>query len=406
MFLKRSLVLVALALLSTGCSSIHRFGKSPAPAVPSQSPDVGRSVVASAGKGVDVDFLLNYYDQDGEHSPVTGGIGTEDLQVVAPTVVVRWDASENWNLSADLGVDNITSASSDNIDSQVSSASRNDSRAHLVLTANRKWKDQRFSFGVGFSSEYDYRSLSGRLGWSKDFNQKNTTFSVGLGLYSDTVELYNIDGIVEGEDDRETMDLSLALTHNFSPRTVGTVELAVSSQSGFLSTPFHEVILAPTAGFPEGRHVAERLPDSRERTAVALSLQHAFTSKVVQRVYVRLYDDDFGIQAQTVEAETHFRIPLAQESWIFPILRFHTQTGSDYFGLPGTFTESDAFFTADGDLGEFDSQKYGLGLRVLLARNRTGWSRYLRGFETRLTTYSRDDGLDAISASFAWRLRF
>ncbi len=127
---------------------------------------------------------------------------------------------------------------------------------------------------------------------------------------------------------------------------------------------------------------------------------------MVPRFYVRLYDDDFGIQAQTVEAETHFRMPWARESGIFPILRFHTQDGSDYFGLPRTFTSNDAFFTADRDLGELTSEKYGLGLRMIFKRDRSGPLRFVRGFETRLTSYSRDDGLDAISASFAWRFRF
>lgn len=406
MLMRRPLALVAGILLFTGCASIHRLDQGSDLDRSDEPPRDAAAVATSVGRDIDVDFLLNYYDQDGDHSPVTGGIGTEDLQVIAPTFVVRWDASERWDLVADLGVDNITSASTDNIDSQVSSASRNDSRGHLVLTANRQWQNQRFSVGLGLSSEYDYQSLNGRLGWSRDFNQKNTTLSANVGIYADTVELYDIDGVVQGEDDRDTLDLSLALTHNFSPRTVGTVELAVSRQSGFLSTPFHEVILAPTPDFPAGQRVAERLPDSRQRTAIGLSVQHAFSSKVVQRFHLRFYDDDFGIQAQTIEAETHFRIPLARESWIFPILRFHTQTASDYFGLPGTFSAGDSFFTADRDLSEFDSQKYGIGLRVLWARDRRGWKRFVRGFETRLTTYSRDDGLDAVSASFAWRLRF
>lgn len=402
MLVKRGMGLLTLLLLATGCSGL-RMGRSPDPGVSTEPPPAG--LKTSGGSGIDVDFLLNYYDQDGDHSPVTGGIGTEDLQVLAPTVVVRWAASERWSLSADLGVDNITSASTDNIDTQVSSASRQDNRAHAAFTASRSWENQRMTFGVGFSSEYDYSSLNGRIGWSRDFNQKNTTLSVGLGFYSDTVELYGIDGIQRGEDDRETMDLSVALTQNLGPRTVGSVELALSSQSGFLSTPFHEVILAPTAEFPEGQRIAERLPDQRDRMALALSLQHAFSPKVAQRFYVRFYDDDFGIQAQTVEAETHFRVPWGQEAWIFPILRFHTQNESDYFGLPGTFTQETPFLTADRDLSGFDSQKYGIGLRLAFAK-RSGWLRFLRGFETRLTTYSRDDGLDALSASFAWRFRF
>lgn len=362
--------------------------------------------VAAQDAGIDVDFLLNYYDQDGEHSPVTGGIGDEDLQVVAPVVVVRWAMSDTWTLSADLGVDNITSASTDRIDTEVSSASRQDNRAYTVVTASRQRENQTWRFGLGFSNEYDYQSLNGRLGWSIDLNERNTTLGVSLAHFADTVELYDIDGVVRGEDDRATTDLGLSLTQVLGRGTVLSATFSYSQQSGFLSTPFHEVILAPSPEDPEGRHVAERLPDSRDRLAAGLSLNQAWGERFVLRLAYRFYDDDFGIQAHTVEVEPHFRLPLARQAWIFPILRFHTQTASDYFGLPGAFRGDEPYFTADRDLSAFDSEKYGLGLQLLFDRQRSGWLRRLRAFEVRLTTYSRDDGLEALSISFAWRWSF
>ncbi len=359
------------------------------------------TALAAPAAAIDVDFLLNYYDQDGEHSPVTGGVGSEDLQVLAPVVVVRWAVSDDWTLNLDLGVDGITSASTDNIDDHVSSASRQDARAHTSVTASRRWREnQTWSVGASLSNEYDYSSLGGSVGWSIDLNQRNTTFAAALRYFSDTVDLYDIDGIVQGEDDRQTADLSLSLTQVLGPQTVGSIEVGYTSQSGFLSTPFHEVILT------DGRHVTERLPDSRQRLALGLSLNHSFSRHVVQRLSYRYYDDDWGIAAHTIEAETHFRLPTGTEAWIYPILRFHTQTGSDYFGLPGTLSGDEPYFTADRDLSELDSEKFGLGLRLAFSRNKKGfWSR-LRSFESRLASYSRDDGLEAISISLALGWRF
>ncbi len=369
-------------------------------------------IAAAPAVAIDVDFLLNYYDQDGEHSPVTGGVGTEDLQVLAPVFVVRWAVSDDWTLNFDLGVDGITSASTDNIDadridSEVSSASRQDTRAYTSVTASRRWREnQTWRFGTSLSREYDYSSVGGNVGWSIDLNQQNTTFAARLGYFSDTVDLYDTFGIVQGEDDRETADLSLSLTQVLGPRTVGSVEVGFISQSGFLSTPFHEVILAPAPESPQGEHVAERLPDSRERMAVGLRLNHTFSKRIVQRFSYRYYDDDWGISAHTIEAETHFRLPTETEAWIYPILRFHSQTGSDYFGLPGTFSGGEAFFTADRDLSEFDSEKLGLGLRLGFRKKQNGFLSKLKSFESRLATYSRDDGLDAISFSLALGWRF
>ena len=350
------------------------------------------------GKGIEVDFLGSYYDQTGEHSPVTGGIGDEALTSASPVFVVRYVTPSQWSLSADLGVDNITSASTDNMDlgeigDHVSGASRKDNRVFTTLSASHPFGNQTWGFSVGFSGEYDYRSLNGGLNWSVDLNGKNTTLGAGVRHFADTIDLYGIDGIKRGTDDRTTTDFSLSLTQVLSQKTVGVLEFSLSEQSGFLSSPFQEVIL------DTGEHVAERLPDSRSRMALRLSVNHAFSPRLIQRAYIRAYDDDFGIQAQTLELETHIRLPWQRETWLYPILRYHDQSGSDYFGLPGVFSETDEFFTADRDLGEFKSTKLGVGMSFSLPGR-------IRRFDWRATYYDRDDGLSAFALSFGFGWSF
>ena len=95
-----------------------------------------------------------------------------------------------------------------------------------------------------------------------------------------------------------------------------------------------------------------------------------------------------------MELEPHFRTNLGPLTWLYPILRYHTQDGSDHFGLPGSFSGTAPFYTADRDLSEFSSLKYGLGARFNLN------GRKLRRMDYRLTYYDRDDGLTAINLSF------
>lgn len=346
-------------------------------------------VLAQEGKkGLQVDFLASYYDQDGEHSPVTGGIGTEELQSTSPVFVIKYQTQSGWGLSANIGADNITSASIDAMDDNVSSASEVDNRGFGAFSATRTMAGQDWTFNLGFSREYDYTSINGGFGWSKSFNQNNSTVSAVVHHYSDTIDLYDIDGINQGEDDRTTTDFSLNFSQVLSAKTVGSVELFISNQSGFLSSPFQEVIL------DSGVHVAERLPDSRSRTALRFSLNHAFSKKVILRSYYRLYDDDFGVQAHSVELEPNFLLPFGKKTWLYPIFRYHTQTASDYYGVPGTFTASDAYYTADNDISEFDSIKYGLGMSFALN------GRYFDRVDVRTSYYDRDDGLNAFSVSF------
>ena len=47
---------------------------------------------------LDADFLFGYYDQDGDRSPVTGGVGTEKLHVYSPVLQLAWRASESFSL--------------------------------------------------------------------------------------------------------------------------------------------------------------------------------------------------------------------------------------------------------------------------------------------------------------------
>lgn len=350
---------------------------------------------------IDVDFLFNYYHQDGDHSPVTGGVGTEEMDVLSPVILLTWRVDETWTLSSDLGADGISSASVDAMDGELSTASKDDARAYLNVRASRSLgDDSTLTLLGGLSNEYDYQSFSAGLGWSRDFNQKNTTVSAQVRHFADTVDLYDIDGVNRGEDDRATTDLTFGLTQVLDSKTLFSSELYWSDQSGFLSTPFHEVLLA------DGSRVTERLPDSRRRAALGLSLNRSWRPSFVTRLYYRFYDDDWGIQAHTVEIEPHFRLRETSNLWVYPILRWHSQTGSDYYAPAFGFRGNEEFLTVDGDLGEFDAQKYGFGFTRTFRAGRTGWLSRLRGVNSRLTYYTRDDGLESYSASVGWSWRF
>ena len=357
---------------------------------------------------VDVDFLLNYYTQDGNRSAVTGGEGTEEMDVVSSVIVVKNRINADWTLRSEVGFDGISSASVDNIDDAVSSASRDDLRAFSTVTGSRAIGNHTLTLTGGFSTEYDYQSFSAGGGWSTSFNGSNSSLATSFRVYSDTVEMYDIEGVSQGEEDRSTVDFSVGFSQVLGRRTLLSLELFACQQDGFLSAPFQEVILAPSSAFSEGERVAERLPDRRARFAAGLSLNHSFSKRAVQRVQYRFYDDDWGIRAQTVSLETHFRLPATRGSWVYPILRWHSQTAADYYGAPRTSSSDDAFYSADPDLSGFDSFKYGVGWTVNFDAKQ-GWKRRLRSFDTRLTQYSREapgDEFDSFSVSLALGWRF
>tara|TARA_B110000285_G_C14936029_1_gene519627 strand:+ start:132 stop:635 length:504 start_codon:yes stop_codon:yes gene_type:complete len=93
---------------------------------------------------IEISIISNYYQQDGSHSPVTGGVGTEKLSNIAPVVYVKLplDSARTLNISA--GFDYYSSASSDNIDNpylsdnHVSGASASDIRHYYSLAYQKK----------------------------------------------------------------------------------------------------------------------------------------------------------------------------------------------------------------------------------------------------------------------------
>jgi hypothetical protein len=77
-------------------------------------------------ENTEVDFISSYYKQDGEHSAVSGGIGTEKLTDFATNIVVAMPMNEDDVLTVDVGLSAYTSASSSNVNpfsSQITSQS-------------------------------------------------------------------------------------------------------------------------------------------------------------------------------------------------------------------------------------------------------------------------------------------
>src|SRR5689334_17142460 len=104
----------------------------------------------------EINFVSGYYKQDGNHSAVTGGIGTEKLTDFANTIelkFLRYDKkNRRHDLSFELGVDHYTSASSDKIDpSTISSASSSDTRIYPSLSWNITNEAKKTTVGLNTS---------------------------------------------------------------------------------------------------------------------------------------------------------------------------------------------------------------------------------------------------------------
>lgn len=170
-------------------------------------------------EGIEVDFLVSYYKQNGVHSSVSGGIGSEELTDLASNIVVAIPLNEDDVLTVDIGISAYTSASSSNINPfNASGASgggdddddEDDDRANPIGPYGTPWQassgasaqdvlasgvvnyshssDDRnliWNADVAFSNEYDYTSIGFGGGISKLFNNKNSEVNIKGNVYLD-----------------------------------------------------------------------------------------------------------------------------------------------------------------------------------------------------------------------------
>jgi len=168
-------------------------------------------------ESTEVDFMFSYYDQDGVHSSVSGGIGSEKLDDLATNIIVSMPLNDDDVLTVDLGLSAYTSASSSNINPfnsssgasggggddddkatgtggsgptpwQASSgASGNDILFSGVANYTHNSDDRNLIWNadVSLSSEYDYFSVGFGGGVTKLFNEKNTEISIKANVYLD-----------------------------------------------------------------------------------------------------------------------------------------------------------------------------------------------------------------------------
>ena len=375
----------------------------------------------------EIDFLANYYTQDGDFGAPQGGIGTEALDNVAGLVVVRVPLDSNTAIDWSVGGDYYSSASTDRIDYQTSTASSSDLRAYGNVAVEERdlRRGRTYTAGVGLSREYDYESLSLGVGVAQEWGRGTHELSVGLRAFLDRWDLiYPVEfrrpnsGLVP-LDGRGRQSYGLALTYS---RVVNRrVQLALAlepvAMRGTLSTPFHRVFFA-RPGAPDFAELylstpleqrdrvvfaaddIERLPATRLKLPVSLRLNAKVNDVLSLRTFARYYADSWAVRGVSGEIELAYQY---SEAWaLLPSVRYYDQSASEYYAGFARHDPAAEFYTSDFDLAAFSTAKFGLGVRYApvfgVARAMLGG----RGLEwqqinLRGAYYRRDPGLTALT---------
>lgn len=359
---------------------------------------------------VDVNFIFSYYDQDGIHSAVTGGTGTEKLSDYSSQILINVPLDSFSRLNIDASVNYYTSASTDNIDRDVSSASSSDIRGQMYLTYTKEepLKNTSYGLSIGGSSETDYLSASLGVFWAKDWGKGNRSLVLRSQAFFDNIllifpdELRNFPQTSVQTNRRHSFSFSGTFSFVLSPRFQASLAAEWIYQRGLLSTPFHRVYFMNEA-LPR----IEKLPSHRFKFPLGLRLNYFLGKFLVNRFYYRFYQDDFGIRAHTFNLETALKF--GSYFTFFPFYRYHQQKAAVFFRPYSEHSQDEMFYSSDYDLSAFHSHKWGAGFRwsPLYGIGRFRFFRGLTKFKSldfRYAHYLRSDGLqaDIFTADFAF----
>ncbi|MAQ74798.1 MAG: hypothetical protein CL613_00530 [Aquimarina sp.] len=398
----------------------------------------------------EIDFLASYYTQDGNNAAVSGGIGTEELTDINPTIVVSIPLNDDDVLTIDTSVSAYSSASSSNVGPfdgnqpadpfvESSGASSSDvwvngtvSYSHSSDDRNNIWTGK-----LSVSSEYDYFSLGFGGSYSRLFNEKNTEIGISGNVYIDTwnaiypTELrpfvpggpglgatiftqntitgnaaYNPSFTEFDSEGRNSYAIGLTFSQILSKRLQGSLAADIVLQDGLLSTPFQRVYFSDVPdSFIENFQLAddiERLPDSRLKIALGGRLNYYINETFVLRTFYRYYTDDWGINSHTASIELPIKI--TDQFTLYPSYRFYNQTAADYFAAYEQHLSTDEYYTSDYDLSEYAANQYGFGITYTDIFTKFHIFKFgLKSIDLKFNQYERDSGLKASMFAFGFK---
>ena len=211
----------------------------------------------------ETNIVSSYYSQSGNHSAITGGIGTQQLTDIGTSVnlkFVNWDILDKKHIiDVDLGIDHHTAASAAFV-SKTGASRLGGTRIYPSLSYKTEDEAKRttIGFGASYSSEYTYHSIGANFIFNKKSNNGNREFDLKGQVFIDKVKLVepselrpppavNTRASRENEKSltpsspRNTADLTLSLSQVINKRTQVALIAEGVGQQGYLSLPFHRV---------------------------------------------------------------------------------------------------------------------------------------------------------------------
>ncbi|HEY2683142.1 MAG TPA: DUF3570 domain-containing protein [Steroidobacteraceae bacterium] len=249
------------------------------------------------------------------------------------------------------------------------------------------------SLGGKLSDEDDFLSLTASAGVSHDFNDKNTTVSIGVSNEYDRLSPIGGTPVAgsnyalfdkTGGQTKDGVAALLGVTQVLTRNWISSLNLSVDRFKGYLNDPYKITSVLDAAGNTL-EYVYENRPDQRTRKSVYLE-NRAAASQFSAALSLRYMQDNWQVRSDTVQLNLRWT-PSERDRYLEPTVRWYRQSAA-FFYTPWL---SDAgkvpeFQSSDERLGAMHALTYGLKYEQTLAHQETqrGWV-----FNVRLEYYQQ-----------------
>ena len=232
------------------------------------------------------------------------------VRVKATASSVLLPLNSNWSLSGTLVTDSISGASPAYHTQALSGLK--DFRRAMDTSLTRYLPNGKLALGLGYSGENDYISRAVSLLATQASEDKNTTWTAGVGFQRDLINPAN--QMVVGEKKRGA-DWLLGVTQVVSTNDIVQFNLGYYNGRGYFSDPYK---------------IYDERPRRREHQTFQARWNHHFSElRGTSRLAYRYYTDTWGIRSHTLDTEWVQR--LGSDWRITPQLRLYSQNAARFF---------------------------------------------------------------------------
>lgn len=220
----------------------------------------------------------------------------------------------------------------------MSGATIEEARTDVSANARRYLDNGTLGVSLGYSSENDYRALSGGVDGQRHFNDRLTTVAAGLSFSADDLSPTDAAAFNRIRSaSRQSRSLFLAVTQIINQNSLVQTGLSLSHVAGFLSDPYK---------------LFDRRPASRTQLAWTTAYRRFIpAANAALHADYRYYRDNFGVDSHTLDLNWHQ--DLGRDWQVVPGLRYYSQGAADFF------TPASDFAATSSNSADFRLSAYG-----------------------------------------------